>query len=138
MLLIFSFFFFKQKTAYEMRISDWSSDVCSSDLLCRRQDGIAAGGRGGDPALLLPLRHDRPRGAGGHALASSPRHRLADALGGPHHPHRRAAVPPPCAEIGRRLVDAVVLNRASMTLLWRTPCTAGRSWAWADWHNVVM
>src|SRR3546814_6311531 len=29
------FFFFKQKTAYEMRISDWSSDVCSSDL--RRQ-----------------------------------------------------------------------------------------------------
>src|SRR3546814_1991406 len=29
------FFFFKQKTAYEMRISDWSSDVCSSDLLAR-------------------------------------------------------------------------------------------------------
>src|SRR3546814_10447069 len=28
----FYFFFFKQKTAYEMRISDWSSDVCSSDL----------------------------------------------------------------------------------------------------------
>src|SRR3546814_15514824 len=28
----YSFFFFKQKTAYEMRISDWSSDVCSSDL----------------------------------------------------------------------------------------------------------
>src|SRR3546814_2731127 len=35
MLMLFSvyvFFFFKQKTAYEMRISDWSSDVCSSDL----------------------------------------------------------------------------------------------------------
>src|SRR3546814_9077444 len=31
--LLFCFFFFKQKTAYEMRISDWSSDVCSSDLL---------------------------------------------------------------------------------------------------------
>src|SRR3546814_13855364 len=30
------FFFFKQKTAYEMRISDWSSDVCSSDLLPER------------------------------------------------------------------------------------------------------
>src|SRR3546814_17723083 len=29
------FFFFKQKTAYEMRISDWSSDVCSSDLFAR-------------------------------------------------------------------------------------------------------
>src|SRR3546814_8763764 len=31
------FFFFKQKTAYEMRISDWSSDVCSSDLKIVRQ-----------------------------------------------------------------------------------------------------
>src|SRR3546814_5196524 len=30
------FFFFKQKTAYEMRISDWSSDVCSSDLQHRQ------------------------------------------------------------------------------------------------------
>src|SRR3546814_20420743 len=32
MFCCFVFFFFKQKTAYEMRISDWSSDVCSSDL----------------------------------------------------------------------------------------------------------
>src|SRR3546814_3266156 len=31
------FFFFKQKTAYEMRISDWSSDVCSSDLVDKLQ-----------------------------------------------------------------------------------------------------
>src|SRR3546814_12708123 len=31
------FFFFKQKTAYEMRISDWSSDVCSSDLIMKAQ-----------------------------------------------------------------------------------------------------
>src|SRR3546814_4401273 len=31
-MMIVHFFFFKQKTAYEMRISDWSSDVCSSDL----------------------------------------------------------------------------------------------------------
>src|SRR3546814_8020198 len=38
---MFCFFFFKQKTAYEMRISDWSSDVCSSDLTLRR---IAEGG----------------------------------------------------------------------------------------------
>src|SRR3546814_2080555 len=33
MLLFVFCFFFKQKTAYEMRISDWSSDVCSSDLI---------------------------------------------------------------------------------------------------------
>src|SRR3546814_8107336 len=36
------FFFFKQKTAYEMRISDWSSDVCSSDLLLLVAGGAAA------------------------------------------------------------------------------------------------
>src|SRR3546814_2384984 len=38
------FFFFKQKTAYEMRISDWSSDVCSSDL-AGRPDRFNFGGR---------------------------------------------------------------------------------------------
>src|SRR3546814_8756876 len=34
------FFFFKQKTAYEMRISDWSSDVCSSDLILAVDKGV--------------------------------------------------------------------------------------------------
>src|SRR3546814_1533112 len=43
-----SFFFFKQKTAYEMRISDWSSDVCSSDLLVR---GLRA--RSSVPVIVL-------------------------------------------------------------------------------------
>src|SRR3546814_4716142 len=51
-------FFFKQKTAYEMRISDWSSDVCSSDLFLG-----AAGARvrkvGGDHRNLLA---DQPAG----------------------------------------------------------------------------
>src|SRR3546814_8349760 len=36
MLFIVSLFFFKQKTTYEMRISDWISDVCSSDLFGER------------------------------------------------------------------------------------------------------
>src|SRR3546814_5200703 len=36
------FFFFKQKTAYEMRISDWSSDVCSSDLSTASRGLVAA------------------------------------------------------------------------------------------------
>src|SRR3546814_614582 len=40
-ILSYCFFFFKQKTAYEMRISDWSSDVCSSDLLDTVLDTIA-------------------------------------------------------------------------------------------------
>src|SRR3546814_1521795 len=47
-----SVFFFKQKTAYEMRISDWSSDVCSSDLVHRRGD---AGDR--TRARQQPARH---------------------------------------------------------------------------------
>src|SRR3546814_6185104 len=48
------FFFCKQKTAYEMRISDWSSDVCSSDLLFR-------GARGTAPGTGWPVDGGRPR-----------------------------------------------------------------------------
>src|SRR3546814_1388606 len=39
-LVCVSIFFFKQKTAYEMRISDWSSDVCSSDLAERPVNAV--------------------------------------------------------------------------------------------------
>src|SRR3546814_7969035 len=49
MLFYLFFFFFKQKTAYEMRISDWSSDVCSSDL---RVDGRSCGGGIGGEGLV--------------------------------------------------------------------------------------
>src|SRR3546814_7783886 len=55
------FFFFKQKTAYELRISDWSSDVCSSDLLAARRiyhDG-AIGQSGNPPGI------EQPAGFGG-------------------------------------------------------------------------
>src|SRR3546814_5994021 len=50
--IFFVFFFFKQKTAYELRISDWSSDVCSSDLPDRRP--LASRGR--RPARVRVLR----------------------------------------------------------------------------------
>src|SRR3546814_716791 len=43
--LVFVFFFFKQKTAYEMRIMDWSSDVCSSDLVSVNGEGITVDGQ---------------------------------------------------------------------------------------------
>src|SRR3546814_10907868 len=46
-VVVMCFCFFKQKTAYEMRISDWSSDVCSSDLAGR---AAAAAGSGADDA----------------------------------------------------------------------------------------
>src|SRR3546814_7080940 len=82
MLLVF---FFKQKTAYELRISDWSSDVCSSDLfrraegeLCARRDtgGIdraatcsrhSGSGAGGATAMrrqdgILPLAQGERKG----------------------------------------------------------------------------
>src|SRR3546814_9797101 len=63
----FDFFFFKQKTPYEMRISDWSSDVCSSDLpiLFDRDEGIR-----GDSSMegLAKL---RPVHAGGVTTAGN-------------------------------------------------------------------
>src|SRR3546814_8820425 len=54
------FFFFKQKTAYEMRISDWSSDVCSSDLVDRLSAPLADRERGLEPADGAAM--DAPRG----------------------------------------------------------------------------
>src|SRR3546814_2535210 len=59
---ILSVFFFKQKTAYEMRISDWRSDVCSSDLAAgrqprhRRDDDRGDGGGPGRQPDAQPLR----------------------------------------------------------------------------------
>src|SRR3546814_17336516 len=53
------FFFFKQKTAYEMRISDWSSDVCSSDLIGRQFHGpmpVDIVREGGEAAVVRALR----------------------------------------------------------------------------------
>src|SRR3546814_1254617 len=51
--------FFKQKTAYEMRISDWSSDVCSSDLDERRGDEAE-----GRPEQRVPGRQRQEEGVG--------------------------------------------------------------------------
>src|SRR3546814_6939692 len=65
------FFFVKHKTAYEMRISDWSSDVCSSDL--RRVPVQVSSGEGGendaqDLPLALARRRARAARRGGHSL----------------------------------------------------------------------
>src|SRR3546814_5303615 len=67
-LLLYCVFFFKQKTAYELRISDWSSDVCSSDLSrgqgCRNRDAapLFQGRRGRDQRWF-----ERPAGGIGGA-----------------------------------------------------------------------
>src|SRR3546814_11729055 len=80
---LFVFFFFKKKTAYEVRISDWSSDVCSSDLAGPR----GPAGRGGRRVRDLapgsrPGRHDRlgpPEHAVGPAHGGRDRRRHASA-----------------------------------------------------------
>src|SRR3546814_8980215 len=54
------FFFFKQKTAYEMRISDWSSDVCSSDLIASDHQAVAAPRGGDDDPQERRLAHADP------------------------------------------------------------------------------
>src|SRR3546814_2201002 len=58
------FFFFKQKTAYEMRISDWSSDVCSSDLFGRGLgEGEVAGAETHFEIALEERAHELGQGA---------------------------------------------------------------------------
>src|SRR3546814_7328329 len=52
------FFFFKQKTAYEMRISDWSSDVCSSDLWQRELPVSPMGSSERRDGFHAHFRHD--------------------------------------------------------------------------------
>src|SRR3546814_11200711 len=93
MLFILSyvfFFFFKQKTAYEMRISDWSSDVCSSDLRGWRPEATREAAR--EMALAQPLvaladallakRHRQAlkRGRGFAKLPTAERHQLRIAV----------------------------------------------------------
>src|SRR3546814_3929629 len=62
-LCIYVIFFFKQKTAYEMRISDWSSDVCSSDLRADRCPQVRRLDRrtAGDPGPEYPAQQGHPR-----------------------------------------------------------------------------
>src|SRR3546814_15432399 len=81
------FFFFKQKTAYEMRISDWSSDVCSSDLHAGPRDStVACFGdqhmRATPRSNLRAVRHDQKLvllGQSGQPIPNGGRHRSAQA-----------------------------------------------------------
>src|SRR3546814_1312881 len=87
-------FFFKQKTAYEMRISDWSSDVCSSDLHIADENGVRTG-RSDDVLLREPLcRAFRALYAsgGGNAGRIGNRGRLGDILGACHATQSSACI----------------------------------------------
>src|SRR3546814_8997382 len=65
---VFVVFFFKQKTAYEMRISDWSSDVCSSDLKRYIGNSVQVFFKDGSSTDLVsidyPIGHRRRRAEG--------------------------------------------------------------------------
>src|SRR3546814_10257988 len=61
-------FFFKQKTAYEMRISDWSSDVCSSDLAYLSNNNVASG----QIAEVIHTVHGALKGLTGDGAAPEP------------------------------------------------------------------
>src|SRR3546814_9429041 len=92
MVLLCYFFFYKQKTAYELRISDWSSDVCSSDLRLGQR-----------PQCLVrcPLRADADSDAtrlSSSSPRSGPKGRIrgpcCGALGGRHRFRVRASPAP--------------------------------------------
>src|SRR3546814_7342868 len=91
---MYCFFFFKQKTAYEMRISDWSSDVCSSDLHAgadrMARVGAGAGGNG-------HRQHAHDEGERGHQDRTEAQARGLD--------HRLAQRPAELALLDRELDD---------------------------------
>src|SRR3546814_2656818 len=78
--MLFIIFFFKQKTAYEMRISDWSSDVCSSDLPApRRRAAPARWPHNAASAASGTSRTDRARRRAGRSTRRRPARRAAAA-----------------------------------------------------------
>src|SRR3546814_18522590 len=104
--LVVVVFVFKQKTAYEMRISDWSSDVCSSDLKGRERRRIAAGRSAEAAAYTEHVRTSRAAPA-----RSAERSSFSGLPKGPARAPRAPAPAYPAASA-------------------RTPCPAGRC---ADW-----
>src|SRR3546814_3987951 len=110
MFFLFVFFFFKQKTAYDMRISDWSSDVCSSDLLLPRWRGAAPIQRAieaGDTGTGVCLMQMEAGLDTGPVLLSQPLDIGADETGGQLHDR--------LAALGAQVLsDGIGLLRAGM------------------------
>src|SRR3546814_3656960 len=90
--VVIVFFFFKQKTAYEMRISDWSSDVCSSDM--RQHHRVAQRRQEHRGAQLDPLRASRHAG--------EQRDRLVPRAGEERVPHTDRVVAERLGPLGQR------------------------------------
>src|SRR3546814_18853897 len=108
--LYFLFFFFKQKTAYEMRISDWSSDVCSSDLSvyeAATQSSLTRRNRNFSPFSRLHV-FNRP-------VADTPSHKSQGRMtDGCRHPAHLTVSPfAACRSEARRVGQACVITCSS-------------------------
>src|SRR3546814_14533411 len=110
------FFFFKQKTAYEMRISDWSSDVCSSDL------------RGLHAVVQQLARHAADRLEGGDVAAQHRRQVLMgdeprpDQAAVPQHQREQPHYPRPVRLVGehhRELREVEIGRAAGRERVWQ-------------------
>src|SRR3546814_19605923 len=96
---MFIIFFFKQKTAYEMRISDWSSDVCSSDL----------NGKGGEIFAIVCLVRWNPRAKDGYIFGYKD---MDETMG-------------PCeADCPARILDLLTPTDKEYAREWRARCCA--------------
>src|SRR3546814_16369954 len=105
-------FFYKQKTAYDMRISDWSSDVCSSDLYGQRLENCSQGGRHGrrgraDPHPGIHEDGDPGRRAGGREGQRDPGFRR-------RHGDRRIGGRPDRSVTARPMRKVLVANRGEI------------------------
>src|SRR3546814_19280967 len=121
---MFYFFFCKQKTAYEMRISDWSSDVCSSDLLSAAHRIAASLVAIVDLQPSAEMRHD------GIIIEPRPRH-IVGADGDIRDCHRSLPLDRP-----RRFRRLVVADAGAVLNPVYEPGRATRPEARVEGHNV--
>src|SRR3546814_15583964 len=110
----FVFFFFKQKTAYEMRISDWSSDVCSSDLI--------------SPAIGSSAPRASASSAGRSAIATPPFCSSAPILTWTKHAGRRPAL---------SIARASAVTSETRSTEWIASNSATAPAALVDWTGPV-
>src|SRR3546814_6558156 len=119
------FFFFKQKTAYEMRISDWSSDVCSSDLGQVAALAVRSQGRLGSI--------DRVRAEDGELLVDDPQLRVCR-LGLAHDRSNTPAVRTVVVEeLDERDVTVGIATRSDERRVGKECVSACRS-RWSPYH----